>query len=267
LYKTDNLATISEAILVNVYDEKLKKPGGEGIVFGDYEQSPSKSLLNSYLMKDGTRFTAQAGSNTFTFVKEFENRDPRLAQTFAYPGFIRAGSTTPYIQNLNKNFTGYHQLKGFNNSVVASSVDVAAYRYAEALLIYAEAKAEMGTITQGDLDLTVNKLRQRAGIPDLSMSFANSNVDPVLAVDFPNVAGANKGVILEIRRERRVEFAMEALRFDDLMRWQAGKILEKNPVGMYFPGLGKYDMTGDGVEDIKIIASSENIPSPKELNS
>ncbi|MFV8347306.1 RagB/SusD family nutrient uptake outer membrane protein [Flavobacterium sp. ZB4P13] len=269
LYQTNNLASISEAILINVYDEK-EKPGGNYTVFGDYEQSPSKSLLDSYLMADGTKFSDQAGSNTFTFVKEFQNRDLRLSQTFAHPGWIRAGSTTPYIQNLNKNFTGYHQLKGYNNTLVNSGVDVAVYRYAEALLVYAEAKAELGTLTQQDFDLTVNKLRLRAGfLPAnlMSMNFANGNIDPILAMDFPNVSGANKGVILEIRRERRVEFAMESFRFDDLMRWQAGKILERIPVGMYFPGLGKYDMTGDGIVDISIIASSQSIPSPKEVNS
>lgn len=267
LFQTDHLATISEAILVNVYDEKQKKPGGNSTVFGDYEQSPSKSLIDSYLMKDGTRFSDKPGSKTNTFVEEFQNRDPRLSQTFTYPGWIWAGSTTPYVQNLNKNFTGYHQLKGYNNTVVSSSTDVAVYRYAEALLVYAEAKAELGTLSQADLDLTVNKLRLRVGLPSLNMSLANSNIDTSLAMDFPNVTGANKGVILEIRRERRVEFAMEAFRFDDLMRWQAGKILDKSPIGMYFPGLGKYDMTGDGVVDISIIASSQSIPSPKELNS
>lgn len=266
LYQTANLATISEAILVNVYDEK-GKPGGNYTVFGDYEQSPSKSLLNSYLMADGTKFGDQTGSNTFTYVKEFENRDPRLSQTFSYPGWIMAGSKTPYIQNLNKNFTGYHQLKGYNNTLVNSGTDIAVYRYAEALLVYAEAKAELGTLTQEDVELTINKLRLRAGLPNLNMNLANSNIDPNLAIDFPNVSGTNKGVILEIRRERRVEFAVESFRFDDLMRWQAGKILEKNPIGMYFPGLGKYDMTGDGIEDIRIIASSEDVPSPKELNS
>jgi hypothetical protein len=101
----------------------------------------------------------------------------------------------------------------------------------------------------------------------LELSIANMNIDPSLENDFPNVSGTNKGIILEIRRERRVEFAAEAFRFDDLMRWHSGKILEEVPQGLYFPGLGKYDMTGDGVEDIQIISSTEDIPSPKETNS
>lgn len=266
LFTTDNLSDISEAILVNVYDVDKEKTSGNSTVFGDYEQSPSKSLIESYLMVDGSRYQEQPNANTNTFVDEFQNRDPRLAQTLAYPGWIRAGSTTPYIQNLNKNFTGYHQTKGLNNTVESAGVDIAVYRYAEALLILAEAKAELGTLTQEDLDDTVNKLRQRVGIPNLNLSDANANIDPILASDYPNVTGANAGVILEIRRERRVEFAMESQRFDDLMRWYAGKKVEEIPTGMYFPGLGKYDMTGDGIEDISIIASGEDVPSPKEQN-
>ena len=267
LFSSEDLSGNSEAILVNVYDVDKKKTSGNGTVFGNYEQSASKALMDSYLMADGTRFNEQIGYDTFTFVEEFQNRDPRLTQTFVYPGWVSAGSINPYILELNKNFTGYHQLKGYNNSVESAGVDIAVYRYAEALLIYAEAKAEMGDIEQNDLDISVNLLRQRAGLPNLDLNTANSSIDPSMEGDFPNVSGTNKGVILEIRRERRVEFAAEAFRFDDLMRWHAGKILEEVPQGLYFPGLGKYDMTGDGVEDINIIASNEDIPSPKETNS
>jgi len=174
--------------------------------------------------------------------------------------------TKPKMKELNKNFSGYHQLKGYNNTVEESSVDIAVYRYAEALLIYAEALAELGSLTQEDLDESINELRDRAGLPDLVMSEANANPDPVMEAKFPNVSGANKGVLLEIRRERRVEFAVEAKRLDDLMRWNAGKTLEVIPRGMYFPSLGKYDMTGDGHEDIILIPSSEDIPASKETN-
>jgi hypothetical protein len=267
LFQSENLSGISEAILVNVYDVDKKKTSGTGTVFGDYEQSPSKSLINTYLMADGARFSVQLGSDTFTYVKEFENRDPRLSQTFVSPGWIAAGSSKPYIQVLNKNFTGYHQRKGYNNSTESAGVDVAVYRYAEVLLIYAEAKAELETLTQEDLNISVNKLRQRVGLPDLNMNVANTSIDPILESNYPNVSETNKGVILEIRRERRVEFAAESFRFDDLMRFHTGKILENIPKGMYFPSLGKYDMTGDGIADISIIASSEDVPSPKEKNS
>ena len=267
LFSSDDLSNISEAILVNVYDVEKNKNSGSSTVFGNYEQSPAKALLNSYLMKDGTRFSDIPGFNSFTFVQEFQDRDPRLSQTFVPPGWISAGSTNPYIQVLNKNFTGYHQQKGFNNTSENAGVDVAVYRYAEALLIYAEAKAELGNLDQADLDNSINKLRQRVALPDLNMSMANADIDPILDARFPNVSGVNKGVILEIRRERRVEFAAESFRFNDIMRWHAAKEFEIIPQGMYFPSLGNYDMTGDGIADIGIIASSEEIPSPKEQNS
>jgi len=267
MFESEVLFGNSEAILVNEYDVEKEKTSGTGQVFGDYEQSASKSLINSYLMVDGSRFTDKLNYQLDSYVDEFQNRDPRLSQTFAAPGWIRPGNTLPYIQTLNKNFTGYHQHKGNYHSVDSEGIDVAVYRYAETLLVYAEAKAELGTLTQGDLDVSVNKLRSRVGVPALVLATANGDIDAIEASRFPDVSGTNKGVVLEIRRERRVEFAMESFRFDDLMRWHAGKVLETIPNGMYFPGLGKFDMTGDGIDDIILIASSEDIPGTKEQNS
>ncbi len=265
LFKSASLAGNAEVILANIYDQDLEKAVDNNGLLNNYEQSPARDLVQTYLMKDGSRFTAQAGYQTFGYVQEFQNRDPRLSQTLMPPGIILAPSTAPYVLRLNKNFTGYHQLKGYVNSATSkdiNNVDFPAYRFAEALLIYAEAAAEMGTITQTDLDNTINKLRARAGITSsLDLAWANANADPVQAAKYPGVAGANKGVILEIRRERRVEFACENFRFDDLMRWHAGKELEKIPEGIYFPGLGKYDLTGDGNEDIKLIDKNESIPA------
>ncbi len=275
LFTSLSLAGNPEVLLANIYDQDLNRSGDNKYSINDYEQSPSRELVQTYLMKDGSRFTDQAGYETFGFVKEFENRDPRLSQTLLYPGFIlasNAANPVPYIQRLNKNFTGYHQLKGYINSTdqkVLAGTDYPAYRYAEVLLTYAEALAELGTLTQDDLDKSVNLLRSRAGLPGLSLSAANANVDPVLAAQYPAVSGANQGVILEIRREKRVEFALEGYRYNDLMRWGAGKRLEIIPDGMYFPGLGKYDLTGDAVPDIILIDKNASIPpsDQQEQNS
>ncbi|MGG7664631.1 RagB/SusD family nutrient uptake outer membrane protein [Dyadobacter sp. BHUBP1] len=273
LFNSQDLSSNKEVILANAFDQtKERSQNINSTVFGDYEQAPSRDLVQTYLMKDGTRFTDVQGYQQFGFVKEFQNRDPRLAQTLVYPGWVRAAETAPYILRLNKNFTGYHQLKGYINStdnVILNSVDVPVYRYAEVLLTYAEAKAELGTLTQDDLDKSVNLIRARVGMPDLKLAAANGSPDPVMAQKYPNVTGANRGVIFEIRRERRVEFAFENQRFDDIMRWQAGKLLTAIPEGAYFPGLGKYDLTGDGVEDIILIDKSKTIPDEKakEKNS
>lgn len=272
LFSSQDLTANSEVILVNIFDlSKSKSQNVNSTVFGDYEQAPAKDLLQTYLMKDGSRFTDVANYAQLGFVAEFKNRDPRMSQTMVYPGWTRVPDPTPYIQRLNKNFTGYHQLKGYVNSTdnsILNSVDFPVYRYAEVLLTYAEALAELGTLTQAQLDQSVNLIRKRAGLPDLNLATANANPDPALQLQYPNVT-TNAGVILEIRRERRVEYAFENMRFDDLMRWKVGKLLTKSPEGMYFAGLGKYDLTGDGVDDIILIDRTATIPGEdqKEKNS
>jgi hypothetical protein len=205
-------------------------------------------------------------------VDEFLDRDNRLSQTYAYPGFVldRVDTYTTgnglYIQRLTKNFSGYHQVKGLVNSTdqnFINDIDYPVLRFAEVLLIYAEAKAELNELTQGDLDISINILRDRAGMPHMTLGLPSESIQ---MNRYPNVSSSD---ILEIRRERRIELALEGFRFDDLMRWKAGKLLEKEPEGLYFPGLGKYDLTGDGVDDIIIIDASESIPGggDKEQNS
>ncbi|MEB2774862.1 RagB/SusD family nutrient uptake outer membrane protein [Algoriphagus sp. D3-2-R+10] len=273
LFTSQDLMSNSEVILVNPYDSN--KDRGSNVntgVFGDYEQSPSRDLVMSYLMKDGSYYSSIPNHMQLGFVEEFQNRDPRMKQTLVYPGWVREPNTVPYIQSLNKNFTGYHQLKGYQNTIdniAVASADFPVYRYAEVLLTYAEAKVELNELTQGDLDITVNVLRKRAGMPDLSMTDANMSPDPFLVQKYSNVAGSNLGVLLEIRRERRIELAVEGYRYDDLMRWHAGKLFENIPQGMYFAGLGKYDLTGDGIEDVILVSKDSNIPvgDEKEKNS
>lgn len=272
LFVASDLTSNPEMIFVNISQDQLKNSGNSEIIFGNYETCPSRDLLQSYLMKDGSYYTSQAGYETKLFVEEFVDRDPRLTQTYAFPGWelVRTGTYAQgggiYVQQLNKSFSGYHQIKGFVNykeQSIINDVDYPVFRYAEILLIFAEAKAELGELSQADLDISINLLRDRVGMPHLTMDVA---MDPVQAARYPNISSA---VLLEIRRERRVELAMEGFRHDDLMRWAAGKLLETEPQGLYFPSLGKYDLTGDGVEDIILIDVSETIPqgADKEVNS
>jgi len=225
-------------------------------------------------MADGTFFSSIEGYETLGFVEEFQNRDARLYQSYAYPGWeivytstYATGPPGPYIQSLSKNFTGYHQIKGFPNTLdlpAMRSIDIPVLRYAEVLLIYAEAKAELGELNQGDLDMSINLLRDRAGMPHLTIG---GPVDPVQEARYPLVnasATPNWQEVLEIRRERRVELAFEGRRFDDLCRWACGNLIENEPKGIYFPGLGKYDLTGDGHEDIILIVVSESVPPAEE---
>jgi len=261
-------------ILLAVYNESgIRNSGWSETVFGNFEVSPARDLLQDYLMKDGSYYSSQAGYETFPFVKEFENRDPRLSQTYAYPGFnllnVRTYSQNGglYVQQLAKNQSGYHQIKGFVNdpsTAAMQTVDVPILRYAEILLTFAESKAELGELTQSDLDQSINLIRNRVGMPAMLIS---PMIDPVQNEKFPGVSGAQRAAILEIRRERRIELALEGYRFDDIMRWNAGKLLEKPQEGIYFSGLGKHDLTGDGVPDIILLSSSESIPVVKEKNT
>jgi len=277
LFNSTDLTNNPEIIFTVINNTDVKNSGWWEFAFGEYETCPSKSLLQDYLMNDGSFYSAQAGYETKLFVEEFQNRDPRLSQSYAYPGWELINNATYatgagiYIQKLSKNFTGYHQIKGFVNNTdynVYQSLDIAVLRYAEVLLTFAEARAELGELTQADLDMTINVLRDRAGMSHLTL---NPPVDAIQEAKYPLVKSATTQwkELLEIRRERRIELAFEGFRFDDLMRWHAGKLLEEEPKGIYFPGLGKYDLTGDGIEDIILIDVSETIPLPenKEKNS
>ena len=239
----------------------------------------TRKLVASYLCADGSRFTDKEGWETMDFFTETQNRDPRLSQTIRTPGYTRLGDTTPCAPNLLFCMTGYHPIKYVMEAAKdvynGSDVDLIIFRAAEVLLNYAEAKAEAGSLTQADLDLSVNKLRDRVGLPHLNMDAANANPDPFLINEawggYQNVTGANKGVILEIRRERAVEMAQEGFRYYDIMRWKEGKIFEKQYYGMYFPGPGEYDLNGDGTPDVLLYdgdtAPASTIPAIYKLGS
>jgi hypothetical protein len=261
LFATQN-AIAQEIILSRKYDAGLS-------LFHDvqyYENAStrgrpglSKRIVNSYLTSQGTRFTDLPGAATMQFYEETQNRDPRLAQTIRTPGYKRMGSSATVAPNLAFTLTGYHLIKyamevSYDVSG-RSSVDLPIVRLAEVYLNYAEAKAERGTLTQGDIDKSIRLLRSRVGMPNLDMAAANSNPDPYLSspdTGYPNVTGQNKGVILEIRRERTIELIMEGFRYYDIMRWKEGKSFEKPFLGAYFPGIGIYDLDKDGKDDVSL---------------
>ena len=119
------------------------------------------------------------------------------------------------------------------------------FRFAEVLLNYAEAKAELGEFGETEWNQTIKLLRERAGV--------NSKVplaaDPYL-IDYYANQTTDKW-ILEIRRERAIEMLLENLRYEDLMRWKLGNLLEKEWTGIYIPEKEKaYDLNGDGINDV-----------------
>lgn len=226
----------------------------------------TRRFVNLYLNSDGTRFTDKAGYETMQYLEECENRDPRLSQTVQTPGYIQYGAEKSSPVNLKMTFTGYKYIKfvmeAKYNTWGSSVVCLPIFRYAEVLLNYAECKAEAGTLTQNDLDISVNLLRDRVHMPHIDMAWSNANPDAYMEsaeTGYPNVdKGANKGVILEIRRERLIETPLEGLHYWDIMRWKEGKTFEKPLYGMYFPGEGKYDLTGDGKPNVQIATEKKS---------
>ena len=223
----------------------------------------TRKFIDSFLMKDGSRYTDKAGWESKQFAEQIADRDPRLAQSFRTPGYTRIDGTDQLAPDFSACCTGYHTTKwvmsckangGDSDRVDRSTSDLPVYRLGEILLIYAEAKAELGTITQADLDASVNLLRKRVGMPGMRMDVT---VDPYLTspeTGYTNpklLASSNLAVILEVRRERAVELAQEGTnyRWYDIVRWREGKCIEQPYYGIYFPGAGEYDLNGDGKLD------------------
>lgn len=222
---------------------------------GEGASGMSRKAVASYLNRDGSRFTDKQDWEKTQFKDELKGRDPRLAQSIRYPGYTRIGGTAVLAPDLQNCVTGYQPIKFLmkeDGDVHGQSFgDLILFRAAEVLLNYAEAKAELGTITDADLDLTVNALRKRAGIGDAGMMTVNVEADPFLTdPKWGGYTQTTDPVILEIRRERMCELNQEGFRYYDLMRWKEGSILTAPYYGMYFPGPGEYDLDGNGTIDV-----------------
>lgn len=242
LFCTLDLKDNKEMIYYKVYELGLLGNRTSNLVEGGESNlgySVTKSLVDAYLCKCGKPISLckEHFLGHDSIQAEMLNRDPRLTQTVCYLGKdLQRKTMKPSIPGSNISTgnipTGYQIIKYWVDDPAEylryqqGILDAPIFRYAEILLIYAEAKAELGECTQEDLDKSINLLRKRAGMPD--MIIADLVKDPMS--DFPSFP-----VLLdEIRRERRVELAIEGMRYDDLMRWKAGKLLEKTVRGMKF---------------------------------
>lgn len=252
MFLIEDKSTLKEALLPVEYKDPLRTHGISRILY-EANNGFSKDFVKSFLCTDGKPISISEkylGDKT-TIEDEFANRDPRLAQTILTPETPRNVSITgevtfiPEDQLISKNcFTGYNIIKFFSPTAKSfepssSTYGGIVYRYAETLLIYAEAKAELGTLTQTDLDQTINLLRDRVGMPHLTLN-----------VGFTDPAWSNWGydltpLLQEIRRERRIELGGEGFRFDDLCRWKAGQLCDN--IETY---LGKWDPTIGGYAEV-----------------
>ncbi len=255
------LAAVMDLTLNELHDANWYWTSG---TYGD-KASFIRSFINTYLLIDGTPFTNTPGWETMLFKDEVKGRDHRLQQTIRMGDYkrISGGVQVPAPPLFSYTFTGYQPIKWALDDMYYDTRDlninsVALFRYAEVLLNYAEAKAELGTLTDADWAATVGKLRQRAGITG-GLSTKPVVVDTYLqSTYFPAITDP---VILEVRRERGIELCLEGFRFHDILRWKRGDLMKMEWNGFYVPALvTPLDLNEDGILDVAFYQGTK--PSP-----
>lgn len=206
--------------------------------------APTQELVDDYIMLNGR--TIDADNSGYNETEPYNNRDPRLTATVVYHEFPWKkpdGSTqTIYIkpgtapnesaavdeykgQGTNSTSTGYYMRKYYDPQSLASftsGLNLILIRYADVLLMYAEAKNELSQMNMEVWNNTVGELRKRAGFTNTSALEYNSEW---------NTAGIRE----IIRRERRSELALEGLRIFDIRRWRtAENVLNGYPHGAQY---------------------------------
>lgn len=227
--------------------------------------SMTRAFAKTYLNSDGTIYNEKTAAGSYkTFVQETTGRDARMCQTIRGADYTRKNSDEKYVRtsaDMSLSLTGYQYTKyvmddvGYDNGRTNDN-DVPLLRYAEVLLNYAEAKAELGTITVEDWSKTIGALRRRAGITGGDLDKLPTTVDTYLQQTFyPNVSNP---VILEIRRDRAIELILEGFRMNDLKRWACGSNWQDAPWdGVYIPSLDTpVDLNGDGTYDVYVTADA-----------
>ncbi|MBI0397259.1 RagB/SusD family nutrient uptake outer membrane protein [Cyclobacterium marinum] len=248
LFVQYNLTGNPEAIFFQRFIEGIRMHNNVRSL-GEPHTGYTKDFVQSYLSKDGLPIALSSlYQGDENFEDEFVDRDPRMKQSIYVPDRpyrIYSDGSVDYraMPEFDNNYvtTSYYITKGYSPYEVdrlqnQTTIDVFTYRYGKLLVTYAEAKAELGEATQEVLDKSINLLRDRVGMPHLNVNV--DFVDP----NWPDWEVPVSPLINEIRRERRVETAGEGTRWEDLVRWKAGRLLE-NPltyVGAVDPETGEY---------------------------
>lgn len=215
-----------------------------------------RTFVNTYLNIDGTAFTNTPNYATQTFMEEVQGRDGRLQQTIRAGDYTRINNGLEVLTapSFSYTYTGYQPVKWVLDNVALDNVGqntnaVSLIRYAEVLLNYAEAKAELGELSATDWNNTIGALRRRAGITGNTGSLPTV-ADPYLREHY--FPGISDPILLEVRRERGVELVFEGFRFHDIVRWAEGHLMEMTWNGMYVPELGvTMDLNEDGIPDVR----------------
>ncbi len=210
--------------------------------------SPTKDYVRMFLNTDGT-----PARPDLSVTEEFNNRDKRLAATVLAPGQKRqnqSGADMDFAPDFTWTATGYLWMKWLMTDYAAMTLSsgtsynsIPYLRYAETLLIYAEAAAELGKMDAALWDSTIGEIRRtHGGVTSIYPGDAAYREDVLLRDYYTRgLAHADAGIsniLLEIRRERATELMMEgSSHHDDLIRWNIGDLIERRYNGNAWRGI------------------------------
>lgn len=254
-FATYDLASNPEMILYKRYDKARNPHTNQAYaITAQGCAGMSKFAAERYLCSDGLPINQSPlyqGDANITNVRA--NRDSRFTDIFFDDGYgytnhsqTVAGTnkgvvnSSGYIVKLYMNGTQNPETDpAYSGNTAGGHTDAATFMISEQYLIYAEAKAELGTLTQGDLDKTINLLRARAGVAPLKYNngkaYSGADGTTEIVYDAKTLAleaatgGMVSPILYEIRRERMNEmFMVSAVNHDDIYRWAKGGYLDTN---------------------------------------
>ena len=241
LTTSEDLAGNPEIIMYRSYVENVVMHSLMSFQNTEHEMSsPSRSFVDAFLTKNGLPIH-QAGNTDYKgkeYAKEIQNRDPRLADNIDEESGLRLnGVAAVYAAS------GYYANRYVNKDLInkpggmssTNTTDAPVMKLNEVMLNYIEAAAELAdlgqyTLTQADFDKTINAIRDRQStqMPHVTLAGNALKVNGV-EINDPDRDATVKPIIWEIRRERRVELAMEGHRWFDLCRWGiAYEVMDKD---------------------------------------
>ncbi|HCC86145.1 MAG TPA: RagB/SusD family nutrient uptake outer membrane protein [Porphyromonadaceae bacterium] len=235
LFTSEDLKGNKDCILYRHYDQAVGVTHhiatlnnlSETVNFG-----PTADLIKSFICNDGNVWqnSELMNADNFELKNMIKTRDPRLEATFYDKPAPRNRGSFWYINKFLPRSVAKSVEAGNAPPVEFTSTnnrtDYPVMRYAEVLLNWIEAKAELSTlggseVTQSDIDLSINKIRNRPLAAE-AVAMGVQKTAPMQLAALPNDPERDVDVsplIWEIRRERRMEFAFEYSRIADLKRW------------------------------------------------
>lgn len=217
-----------------IFDVQFKIPefpiGWDNLIENQVNIAPTPDLVNSYLMKDGL---PASQSPLYVPSKPYDNRDPRLHKTIIVPGYQFRGIIIPETRYYNTGFGCKKYTSYLDNVVVKdipqSELNFIILRYADVLLMYAEAQNEAAGPDES-VYAALNQVRTRAAMPSVDAGLTKEQLRQV------------------IRHERRIEMAMEGLYYHDIRRWRTAEAVMNTNV---------YNIKGEVVQTRKFNAARD----------